>query len=75
MFFSYLLNFLISWCVKSIWFKISVKGQKYWKEYKPLSFSEYSCTFVKGGGIGGTKQNIGNKPNPQTLVISFKVNL
>ena len=31
-------------------------------------FSEYSCQFVRGDGIGGTEQNIGNKPNPQACI-------
>ena len=34
----------------------------------PFSFSEYSCEFVKGDGVGGTEQNIGNKPNPQACI-------
>ena len=33
-----------------------------------VNFSDYSCNFVKGDGVGGTEQNIGNKPSPQACI-------
>ena len=39
------------------------------KEISDMLFlSDYSCNFVRGGGVGGTEQNIGSRPSPQACI-------